>query len=478
MIGVGVSLKFLGKTVGAGPGNLAPVITSSPVTNATDGVAYSYQVQATDPEGGSLSYSLPTKPSGMTISGSGLVQWNPSSAGSEAVIVRVTDDKSKFTDQAYTITVAVNLAPVITSSPVTTGTQTVAYQYQVQANDPEGGSLIYSLPTNPTGMTISGSGLIQWTPSSAGSESVVVRVTDNKGLFAEQPYSIAVAAVLSLDIMAAGGGGAGGTTYAGGGAGGAVSSFDGETVQYDNNYTVTIGAGGANSIGTANGGTGGDSSIAGTGIGTLYGRGGKGGAYQNGNVNGYVGGGAGGEFFGVSFTGGTGSIGGDGGDGQGGANYIAAGGGGGGSSGDGGNATTIRGGNGGEGTNWKSLNFGTYNQFGHGGGGSQGTFVSNNNIDTNPSEGVTSSLGSGAVNKDGSFLASATAGPAGGHGGGGGTNNTSGGDDVGGSGGAGAVIIRYVTSELDGSATGGTVSTAGGYTYHYFTSSGTFALSS
>ena len=391
MIGVGVSLKFLGKTVGAGPVNLAPIITSSPVTNAANGVAYSYQVQATDPEGGSLSYSL---------------------------------------------------------------------------------------PTNPTGMTISGSGLVQWTPSSAGSEAVIVRVTDNKGLFANQAYTITVAAVLSLDIMAAGAGGAGGTTYAGGGAGGAVSSFDGKLVQYDNNYTVTIGAGGANSNSTASGGTGGDSSIAGTGIGTLYGRGGMGGAYQNNNVNGYVGGGAGGDFFGASFTGGTGSIGGDGGDGQGGANYIAAGGGGGGSSGDGANATAVRGGNGGEGINWKSLNFGTYNKFGHGGGGCQGTFSGANSISTTPSEGVTSSLGSGGVNQDGSNLASATAGPAGGHGGGGGTNDNSGGNPVGGSGGSGAVIIRYVTSNLGGSATGGTVSTAGGYTYHYFTSSGTFALSS
>jgi hypothetical protein len=43
-------------------------------------------------------------------------------------------------------------------------------------------------------MTISGSGLIAWTPSSVGSESVVVRVTDNKGAFAEQSYSVAVAA--------------------------------------------------------------------------------------------------------------------------------------------------------------------------------------------------------------------------------------------------------------------------------------------
>lgn len=89
---------------------------------------------------------------------------------------------------------AKNLDPIITSSPVTAGTMGVAYSYQVQATDPEGGSLAYSLPTKPTGMTISVSGLVQWTPSSLSSESVVVRVTDNKGAFAEQSYSIAVVA--------------------------------------------------------------------------------------------------------------------------------------------------------------------------------------------------------------------------------------------------------------------------------------------
>ena len=107
MIGANVSVFSIGKAVGSGAKNLDPVITSSPVTTGTQGVAYSYQVQATDPEGGSLTYTLPTKPTGMTISGSGLIAWTPSSVGSEPVVVRVTDNKGAFAEQSYSIAVAV-----------------------------------------------------------------------------------------------------------------------------------------------------------------------------------------------------------------------------------------------------------------------------------------------------------------------------------------------------------------------------------
>lgn len=105
MINANVSAFSIGKAVGSGAKNLDPVITSSPVTTGTQGVAYSYQVQATDPEGGSLTYTLPTKPAGMTISGSGLIAWTPSSGGSESVVVRVTDNKGAFAEQSYSVAV-------------------------------------------------------------------------------------------------------------------------------------------------------------------------------------------------------------------------------------------------------------------------------------------------------------------------------------------------------------------------------------
>ena len=39
------------------------------------GLTYTYDVRATDPDGDPLTYSLPVKPDGMTITADGLVTW-------------------------------------------------------------------------------------------------------------------------------------------------------------------------------------------------------------------------------------------------------------------------------------------------------------------------------------------------------------------------------------------------------------------
>jgi hypothetical protein len=61
-----------------------------------------------------------------------------------------------------------------------------------------------------------------------------------------------------------------------------------------------------------------------------------------------------------------------------------------------------------------------------------------------------------------------TANTGGGGGGAGGGNNAA---RVGTTGGSGVVIIRYAGAQV---GTGGTVTNVGGYTYHTFTSSGTY----
>ena len=70
--------------------------------------------------------------------------------------------------QSFTVTVAsANVAPQITSTPVTSATVGVAYSYDVNASDANGDTLTYSLTQAPTGMTINAStGLIAWTPTS------------------------------------------------------------------------------------------------------------------------------------------------------------------------------------------------------------------------------------------------------------------------------------------------------------------------
>ncbi|MGB8338316.1 MAG: Ig-like domain-containing protein [Burkholderiales bacterium] len=199
----GLSVNQSYTIVVAAPPNNPPVINSTPVATATQGVVYSYSVGATDPDGNTLSYALTTAPAGMTIaSTTGVISWTPTSAqiGNNSVVVKVTDSGGLFVTQSYTIVVAapVNHPPVINSAPVITATQGVLYTYSVGATDPDGNTLTYALTNAPTGMTIIASnGLIKWTPTNAqvGSKNVTVRVTDSGGLSVTQSYTIIVANV-------------------------------------------------------------------------------------------------------------------------------------------------------------------------------------------------------------------------------------------------------------------------------------------
>ena len=72
--------------------NHSPTITSTEITTATVGVVYTYDVDATDPDGDTLIYSLTIKPADMTIdSVTGVINWTPDTIGGYDVIVNVED---------------------------------------------------------------------------------------------------------------------------------------------------------------------------------------------------------------------------------------------------------------------------------------------------------------------------------------------------------------------------------------------------
>ena len=86
-----------------------------------------------------------------------------------------------------------NSAPVITSTPVTSGTAGARYSYDVNAT----GNPVptYSLTVMPSGMTINAStGLISWTPPGPGSFGVTVVAANGVTPNATQSYTISVAA--------------------------------------------------------------------------------------------------------------------------------------------------------------------------------------------------------------------------------------------------------------------------------------------
>jgi len=172
------------------PVNQKPVIYSIPITTATVGETYFYNVYATDLDNDVLTYSLTAYPSSMTISSaSGLIMWTPTAEGVYTVVVKVSDGDLSDT-QGFTITVskpwappAVNHFPKITSIPGDTAIVGVEYIYDVEATDPDGDTLTYSLITKPDGMVIEpGTGVISWTPIEVqvGVGNFTVKVTDGQ----------------------------------------------------------------------------------------------------------------------------------------------------------------------------------------------------------------------------------------------------------------------------------------------------------
>lgn len=258
-------------------------------------------------------------------------------------------------------------------------------------------------------------------------------------------------------LIVAGGAGGAANWGSGGGAGGYRSSVVGEssgggavaeskvTIIPGTSYPVVIGAGGSGAAVGQNSSAFGITAIGGGFGGSTNGSGGSSGGSGGGGITGagYAG------TSGQGFAGGqgyatAGSIGGGGGAGAvGGAGSTT-----------GGSASGV-GGAGGAGVASLASGSSVSRAGGGGGGGTQ--------------SGGSGAGGAGGGGAGGGYTAGGTNGTAntGGGGGGGGANN-----GPGSTGGSGVVIVRYFGGQK---ATGGTVTSVGGYTIHTFTTSGTFA---
>jgi hypothetical protein len=255
--------------------------------------------------------------------------------------------------------------------------------------------------------------------------------------------------IIQYLVVAGGGGTSGGASEPAGGGGAGGLLYGSTSVASASNYELVVGAGGTGVSGNIASSNGANS----TGFGLTAIGGGRGG---HGNAGAGQAGGSGGGGSGWNTgaagagTSGQGNAGGTGGNLGAGGSYAS--GGGGGRSAVGVAAASNKGGNGGAGYQW--LNGSYY----AGGGGGSVLFTG-----TTGSGGI----GGGGNGSTSTLNASGTSGTAN-TGGGGGAANGSG---TGGSGGSGVVIIRYAGSQR---GTGGTVTSSGGYTYHTFTTSGTF----
>ena len=179
--------------------NDPPRLTSTPPPTALQGVPYTYQVLAFDPDGDELRYSLNASPAGMLIGPvSGIITWTPGpeQVGANAVIVQVSDGHGGSTPQTFAVNVVnVNDPPRIESAPPSTTRQGALYTYRVQVFDPDGDPVVLSLLSAPPGMAINASsGVIEWVPGqeSVGRVVVTVLASDRLGGIDVQAFDLTV----------------------------------------------------------------------------------------------------------------------------------------------------------------------------------------------------------------------------------------------------------------------------------------------
>jgi hypothetical protein len=174
-----------------------PVITSLPITTAQRNVNYFYAIQAYDPDGDPLTYTLSGFPGSGTISSGGLFTGSPFTLGISTITVAVSDGKGGTATQVYNLNVsipAINYAPVITSTPGLTAVLGNAYSYTLTASDRDADTLTYSLvSTAPPGLTWNGTThVLSGTATTAGAYLVQLQVVDAGGLKTTQYYTLNV----------------------------------------------------------------------------------------------------------------------------------------------------------------------------------------------------------------------------------------------------------------------------------------------
>jgi hypothetical protein len=376
-------------------------------------------------------------------------------------VAKVTDIEVVINNVAqspYDGSYSVSDKTLTTSETVSAGTKNVIVKYR----DIALGSLIPGAGTvgksqndvanlDGTGAAVLPGGTTAQRPASPTNGMVRYNSTTGQSeIYQNGVWGAFAVGIYTVDYLVVGGGGSGGTNGTGaggpggGGAGGYFASSSPLIVSAGQTFSLVVGAGGAGKAGTGTGqvGNSGNNS-SGFGL-TAIGGGFGSGAGQGAGGNGGSGGGGNNTGSGGSGTSGQGNSGGAG-DGGGGGGIGSVG---------------LAGASGGTGGNAAVWLDGIARAGGGGGGGWQG---SGYGLVGTPSGGATIGYSNAGLS---GATANATANT------GSGSGASSGGAGIlTGNGGSGVVVIRYFGAPK---ASGGTITQTGGYTYHTFTSSGTF----
>ena len=182
------------------PINDAPVANAQSVTTDKN-VAKAITLTGSDVEGSTLTYTIVTNPSKGTLSGTAPnLTYTPTTnlTGSDSFTFKVNDGTVDSAAATVSITInSSNSAPVANPQSITTNEDT-AKSITLSGSDTDGDSLTYSIVSNPTKGTLSGSAPnLTYTPAANqnGSDSFTFKVNDGTIDSAAATVSITITAV-------------------------------------------------------------------------------------------------------------------------------------------------------------------------------------------------------------------------------------------------------------------------------------------
>ena len=172
-----------------------PVITSQPPTRTAEGLSYEYRVQVIEEVTGPIRFQLIQGPEGMALDAvSGVLSWLPQlgQGGSHEVVARAVDTAGNFTDQSFTLEVA--MAPRFHSPAHQTLVELQGWEFRLDVSSDNPPVVVEVLSPLPAGMVFQPAELIfRWVPSEAqgpGDYLVNLRAVDSLGL--STPFALSL----------------------------------------------------------------------------------------------------------------------------------------------------------------------------------------------------------------------------------------------------------------------------------------------
>ena len=197
--------------------NQPPVPTPLGTRRVSEGSLLSFTVGATDADlpAQRLIYSAVSAPAGVTVSSNGVVSWRPTEAqgpSTNVLLIRVTDDGNPELSATNAIDIVVrevNTAPVLDGLTNRTVKLPGTVSLALRATDADlpSQALTYGLVSGPTGLTVSPSGELRWTPTEAQARTtnaVTVSVSDGV-TSASTGFVVVVEASPRLSLQVTGG---------------------------------------------------------------------------------------------------------------------------------------------------------------------------------------------------------------------------------------------------------------------------------